>query len=210
MNENLAELLGNLKEKEAIEIVNRRLDNGEDASAVFNDVRKGMEIVGDRFAAGEYYLPDLIYSGVIMRQISEVIKPKLSNVAETKKLGKIVLGTVAGDIHDIGLNIVDFILDMNGFEVFNLGVDVPADKFVEKIKETGAPIVAMSGLLTLAFDSMKDTVQAIEAAGLRDKVKIMIGGCKMDEEVKIYTSADAYGTDAMSAVTLAKQWIGGN
>ncbi|MFC2045141.1 B12-binding domain-containing protein [Chloroflexota bacterium] len=129
---------------------------------------------------------------------------------ETKRLGKIVLGTVAGDIHDIGLNIVDFMLDVTGFAVINLGIDTPAQTFVEKIQENGAGIVGLSGFLTLAFDSMKNTIQAIEAAGLRDKVKIMIGGGQIDDDVRKYTGADAYGRDAMVAITLAKEWIGGN
>ena len=138
-----------------------------------------------------------------------MVKPKLTqSTTETKRLGKVVLGTVAGDIHDIGLNIVDFMLDINGFEVYNLGIDVPVQNFIDKVKETNAPIVALSGFLTLAFDSMKETVEAIEAAGLRDKVKIMIGGGQIDEQIKKYTRADAYGRDAMAAVSLAKEWMG--
>jgi 5-methyltetrahydrofolate--homocysteine methyltransferase len=99
-------------------------------------------------------------------------------------------------------------LDVNGFEVHDLGVDVPAQKFVEKIKETGAPIVGLSGFLTLAFDSMKQTIDAMKAAGLRDKVKVMIGGGQMSDEIKNYTGADAYGKDAMAGVSLAKKWAG--
>jgi methanogenic corrinoid protein MtbC1 len=110
-----------------------------------------MEIVGKWFANGEYFIPDLIYSGEILKQISEMVEPKLKGAAEVKWLGKVVLGTVAGDIHDIGLNIVDFMLDVNGFEVYNLGVDVPAQKFVEKIKESGAPIVGLSGFFDTGF-----------------------------------------------------------
>jgi methanogenic corrinoid protein MtbC1 len=103
---------------------------------------------------------------------------------------------------------VVFMLDVNGFEVHDLGVDVPAQKFVDKIKETGAPVVGLSGFLTLAFDSMKQAVEAIQAAGLRDKVKVMIGGGQITEEVKEYTGADAYGKDAMAGVALAKKWTG--
>ena len=113
-----------------------------------------------------------------------------------------------GDIHDIGLNIVDFMPDVNGFKVFNLGGDVPVQQFVDKIKETGAPIVGLSGFLTLAFDSMKETVEAIQSAGLRDRVKIMIGGGQVNDEIRKYTGADAYGVDAMAGVTLAKEWAG--
>jgi methanogenic corrinoid protein MtbC1 len=176
---------------------------------ILSDARKGMEIVGQRFASGEYFIPDLIYSGEILKQISDMVKPKLTRTAtETKHLGTIVLGTVAGDIHDIGLNIVDFMLDINGFKVHNLGIDVPVQNFVDKVKETDASILALSGFLTLAFDSMKETVEAIEAAGLRNKVKIMIGGGQIDEQIKKYTGADAYGRDAMAAVSLAKEWVG--
>jgi methanogenic corrinoid protein MtbC1 len=127
---------------------------------------------------------------------------------EIKRTGKFVLGTVAGDIHDIGKDIVAFMLDVNGFEVHDLGIDVPVQKFVDKIKETNAPIVGLSGFLTLAFDAMKETIDAIKAAGLRDKVKIMIGGGQIDEEIRRYTGADAYRPDAVSGVLLAKEWMG--
>jgi len=149
-----------------------------------------------------------VYSGEILKSVTELVKPKLSEAGEMKRVGKVVFGTVAGDIHDIGKDIVVFMLDVNGFEVHDLGVDVPAQKFVEKIKETGAPVAGLSGFLTLAFDSMKQTVDAIKAAGLRDKVKVMIGGGQITEEVRNYTGADAYGKDAMAGVTLAKKWAG--
>jgi methanogenic corrinoid protein MtbC1 len=203
----LVNLLADLKEDEAIKVVKERLAKGEDALKILGDARAGMEIVGKRFASSQYFVPDLVYSGEILKAVSELVKPKLTQAAGTKKLGKIVFGTVAGDIHDIGKDIVVFMLDVNGFEVFDLGVDVPVQKFVDKIKETGAPIVGLSGFLTLAFDSMKQTIEAIQSAGLRDKVKIMIGGGQMSEEVKKYTGADAYGKDAMAGVTLAQKWI---
>lgn len=206
----LIHALSDLKEEEALQIAKLRLDSNEDPNIILGDAKKGMEIVGQRFASGEYFIPDLIYSGDILRQVTEMVKPKLTKGKEVKKLGKIVLGTVAGDIHDIGLNIVEFMLDTNGFEVYNLGVDVPADKFVDKVKETGALIVALSGFLTLAFDSMKNTVQALNDAGVRNKVKIMIGGGQIDDQVRSYTGADAYGKDAVAAVNLAKNWFGIN
>jgi methanogenic corrinoid protein MtbC1 len=200
--------LSELKEEEALQITKQRLAANEDSNNILADARKGMGIVGTRFASGEYFIPDLIYSGEILKQVTDLVKPTMVKGQEVKKLGKIVLGTVAGDIHDIGLNIVEFMLDTNGFEVYNLGVDVPINKFVEKTKETGAPIVALSGFLTLAFDSMRDTVQALEKAGLRKNIKIMIGGGQIDDQVRSYTGADAYGKDAVAAVTLAKGWIG--
>jgi 5-methyltetrahydrofolate--homocysteine methyltransferase len=208
MAEDLVNTLADLKEQEAIKIVKDRLGAGEDPFKIMEDARKGMEIVGKRFGNSEYFIPDLVYSGEILKAVTELVKPKLTQAAESKKLGKIVFGTVAGDIHDIGKDIVVFMLDVNGFEVYDLGIDVPVQKFVDKIKETDAPIVGLSGFLALAFDSMKETVEAIQKAGLRDKVKIMIGGGQMSDEIRKYTGADAYGKDAMTGVTLAKKWIG--
>jgi methanogenic corrinoid protein MtbC1 len=205
----LVKLLADLKEQEALKVVKERLAKGDDALKILEDARKGMEIVGSRFASSQYFIPDLVYSGEILKAVSELVKPKLTKAAGTKKMGKIVFGTVAGDIHDIGKDIVVFMLDVNGFEVFDLGVDVPVQKFIDKIKETKAPIVGLSGFLTLAFDSMKDTIDAMKSAGLRDKVKVMIGGGQMSEEVRKYTGADAYGKDAMAGVSLAKKWIAG-
>lgn len=206
----LVNLLADLKENEVMALVKQRLDAGEDPIKILDDSRKGMGIVGQRFADGEYFLPELVFSGELLKQVTEMVKPHLTKAVETKRLGKVVIGTVAGDIHDIGLNIVDFMLDVNGFEVYNLGVDVSAEAFVAKAKETGAPIVGLSGFLTPAFDAMKETVEAIETAGLRDKMKIMIGGGQMDDEIVKYAKADAYGKDAMAAVSLAKKWIGGS
>ena len=208
MAKDLVKTLADLKEQEVIKIVEDRLNAKEDPLKILDDARKGMEIVGQRFASSEYFIPDLVYSGEILRAVTEMVKPKLSKAGEIKRVGKVVFGTVAGDIHDIGKDIVVFMLDVNGFEVHDLGIDVPVQKFVDKIKETGAPIVGLSGFLTLAFDSMKQTVDAIKAAGLRDKVKVMIGGGQITEEVRKYTGADAYGKDAMTGVSLAKKWAG--
>ncbi|MGA7677125.1 MAG: cobalamin-dependent protein [Dehalococcoidia bacterium] len=208
MAKDLVSALADLKEKEALKIAEDRLKAGEEPLKILEDARKAMEIVGKRFASSEYFMPDLVYSGEILRAVTDMVKPKLAKAGEIKRLGKVVFGTVAGDIHDIGKDIVVFMLDVNGFEVYDLGVDVPAQKFVEKIKESGAPIVGLSGFLALAFDSMKETVEAIKAAGLRDKVKVMIGGGQMSDEISKYTGADAYGKDAMAGVSLAKKWAG--
>jgi methanogenic corrinoid protein MtbC1 len=208
MAKDLVKALADLKEKEALEIVKGKLSAGEEPLEILADARRAVEIVGERFANGRYFIPDLVYSGEILRAITEMVKPKLTKAAEVKRLGKVVVGTVAGDIHDIGKDIVVFMLDVSGFEVYDLGVDVPAQKFIEKIKESGASIVGLSGFLTLAYDSMKQTVQAIKDAGLRDKVKVMIGGGQISEEIRKYTGADAYGKDAMAGVSLAKQWAG--
>jgi methanogenic corrinoid protein MtbC1 len=209
MAKDLVKTLADLKEKEALEIVQNRLNAGDAALSILDDARRALEIVGKRFSDCQYFIPELVYSGEILKAITDMVKPKITKTAEMKRLGKVVVGTVAGDIHDIGKDIVVFMLDVNGFEVFDLGIDVPAQKFVDKVKETNSKVVGLSGFLTLAFDSMKETVEAIKKAGLRDKVKIMIGGGQIDDQVKGFAGADAYGKDAMEAVTLAKGWIGG-
>jgi len=209
MAQDLMGAIADLREKEALTIVEERLGAGEDPFKILEDSRRAMEIVGKRFASGEYFIPDLVYSGEILKEVTEIVKPKLSEVTQTKRLGKFVIGTVAGDIHDIGKNIVAFMLDVSGFDVYDLGVDIPAQKFVEKIEEVRPEIVGLSGFLTLAFDSMKETVEAIKAAGLRDKVKIMIGGGQIDDEIRKYSGADAYRPDAMAGVLLAKEWVEG-
>jgi 5-methyltetrahydrofolate--homocysteine methyltransferase len=149
-------------------------------------------------------------AGEMMNQITEIIKPKLAEMPDRERQGKVLIGTVEGDIHDIGKNIVSFMLDVNGFEVLDLGVDVPPQKFVDTIHAFQPQVVALSGFLTLSFDAMKNTVAAIESAGQRDKVKIMIGGGQINEEVKEYAGADGYGKDAVAGISLAKKWVGVN
>jgi methanogenic corrinoid protein MtbC1 len=208
MSGDLVNLLADLKEEEVLKLTKKRLEAKEDPMKILEDGRKGMAVIGNRFAGGEYFLPELVFSGELLKEITELVKPYLKGDVKQKKLGKVVIGTVAGDIHDIGLNIVDFMLDVNGFEVTNLGVDVSKEKFIQALKDTKAPILGLSGFLTPAFDAMKETVEAVEKAGLRKNLKIMIGGGQMDEEVRKYAKADAYGKDAMAAVALAKKWIG--
>ena len=207
MAQDLSSALADLKEADALKIVAERLKAGEEPLRILDDARRGMEIVGKRFADSQYFIPDLVYSGEILKTVTELVKPKLAKTTEAKRLGKVVFGTVAGDIHDIGKDLVVFMLDVNGFEVHDLGVDVPVQQFVDRIKETNAPVVGLSGFLTLAYDSMKQTIEAIKDAGLRDKVKVMIGGGQITEEIRKYTGADAYGRDAMAGVSLAQKWI---
>ena len=186
------------------------IDSGKDPIEILDSCSKAMEIVGKHFETGEYFLPQLVMAGEMLRQISEMLKPKLKGAVQSERLGKVVIGTVKGDLHDIGKDIVTFMLDVNGFNVMDLGIDVPPDKFVDAIKEFQPEVVGLSGFLTLAFDSMKETVDAIRDANLRDKVKIMIGGGQIDDEIRRYTEADAYGLNAMDAVTLSRGWIGGS
>lgn len=209
MTENLVKLISDLKEQDALRVAKKRMNAGDDPLKIFEDGKRSMEIVGRRFSEGTYFIPDLIYSGKIFEGIVEMIKPSLSQGHKKDRLGKFIIGTVAGDLHDIGKNLVAFMLDVNGFEVHDLGVDVGPQIFVDKINEIKPDIVGLSGFLTSVYQAMKDTVDAIQAAGLRDKVKIMIGGGVMDEEVRRFSGADAFREDAMAAVALAKEWIGG-
>jgi 5-methyltetrahydrofolate--homocysteine methyltransferase len=202
-------LISELKKKEAVAVVEQRLKAGEDPLKILEDAKRAMQIVGARFSEGTYFIPDLVYSGKILEQVADMVKPGLARTHQTEKLGKVIIGTVAGDLHDIGKNLVTFMLDVNGFEVQDLGIDVQPKTFVEKIREFQPQVVGMSGFLTSVFQAMKDTVDAITAAGLRDGVKIMIGGGVMDDEVRKFSGADAYGADAMAAVNLARQWMGG-
>ncbi len=208
MSEDLIDLIVNLCEKEAIDLVQKKIDAGEDPLKILEQIRIAMAKVGEKFENDEFFLPDLIMSGEILRQITEVIEPKLKTGAKIRSLGKVVLGTVFGDIHDIGKDIVKFMLESNGFEVYDLGANVSKEKFVEKIKEVNAKIVGLSGFLTLAYESMKETIEEIKNAGLREKTKIMIGGGQINEDVRKYVGADSYGKDAIEAVVLAKEWMG--
>jgi 5-methyltetrahydrofolate--homocysteine methyltransferase len=196
-----------LNEDSVKELLKKRLESNEDPLKIMDDVKGAMRIIGEKFSNKEYFLPELIMSGEILRDIFEVLGPKLkeSQITEEKK-GRVLLGTVAGDIHDIGKDVVRFMLDANGFEVLDLGIDVPAEKFIESIKEFKPQVVALSGFLTLAFDSMKEIIKKFEEAGLRDSVKIMIGGGTVDKNIVEYVSADAYGESAVEAVALASKW----
>lgn len=208
MFERLVKAIVEMREEEAMASVKELLDKREDPLKIMEQCKKAVEIVGARFEKGEYFLPELIMAGHMLTEISNRVKPVLSKGLEVKRIGKVVMGTVEGDVHDIGKNIVNFLLDANGFEVIDIGIDVPAEKFVQAIRDFSPQVVGLSGLLTLAYDSMKKTVQAIERADLRNKVKIIIGGGQVNDTIKEYAGADAYGKDAMAGVLLAKQWMG--
>lgn len=206
MSQELIDAITDMREEDALQIANDLLAAGVSPILILDDCRAAMDVVGKRFEKGESFIPELILAGEMLAQVSSVLKPHLQQTDQaSKKLGKVVLGTVQGDIHDIAKDIVGFMLDLNGLEVIDLGVDVPVQKFVDAVKESDAKVVALSGFLTLAFDPMKDTVAALKAAGYND-VKIMIGGGQIDDQICEYTGADAWGKDAMSAVSLAKAW----
>jgi 5-methyltetrahydrofolate--homocysteine methyltransferase len=208
MSEKLITAIANMEEKDALALAKQLIAEKADPTSILDDCRSAMEIVGQRFESGTYFLPELMLAGEMLTEITEMVKPEMSKGQKIQRHGRVLIGTVKGDIHDIGKNIVTFMLDASGFEVKDLGVDVPADQFVAAIREFQPQVVALSGFLTLAFDSMKETIGAIQAAGLRDGIKIMVGGGPVSEEVRNYTGADGYGKDAMAGVSLAKQWVG--
>ncbi|MEI2733920.1 MAG: cobalamin-dependent protein [Rhodoblastus sp.] len=216
MTEQEARLVGHLaemEEDEGVELAKKMLlEEGADPLRVLELCRAAMDIVGKKFEDGEYFLPELVLAGEMLDTIGAIAKPLIKNAPgeEPRKLGKVLIGTVHGDLHDIGKNIVSFMLDINGFEVKDIGIDVPAATFVSEIETYKPDVVGLSGFLTLAFDSMKETISVIDQAGLRSDVKIMIGGGQIDETVRAYTGADAFGVNAVEAVTLCKSWMGVN
>ena len=206
MPSQLIEAIADMRDADAVALTRQILESTANPMSILDDCRTAMEIVGKRFEAGDYFLPELILAGETLKQIAALVKPRIQQVGDAPRGAKIILGTVQGDIHDIGKDIVGFMLDVNGFQVIDLGVDVPAQVFVEKIAAIRPDIVALSGFLTVAFNSMKKTIAAIQAAGLRDQVKIMVGGGTIDDNVRAYVGADAYGDNAVVAVALARAW----
>lgn len=202
----LVSAIVDMREDDAAAYARELLDGGTEPAAILDACREAMDVIGKRFEDGEAFIPELILAGEMLKSVTEVVKPHLHSETAKEVLGKVVLGTVEGDIHDIAKDIVGFMLEINGFEVTDLGVDVSATKFVETVRETGAEIVGLSGFLTLAYDPMKDTIAALKQAGFGGKV--MVGGGQVDETIREYTGADAYGKDAMAAVALAKEWSG--
>ena len=203
--------LADMNEDDAFALAKKMLlEEGANPMRVLDLCRQAMDIVGKRFEQGEYFLPELVLAGEMLENIGALAKPliKQGPGGEPKKLAKVLIGTVHGDLHDIGKNIVTFMLDINGFDVKDIGIDVPVKTFVDEINEFKPDVVGLSGFLTLAFDSMKETIAAIQEAGLRNKLKIMIGGGQVDEAVRNYTGADAFGTNAVEAVSLCKNWMG--
>jgi methylmalonyl-CoA mutase cobalamin-binding domain/chain len=203
----LAVALVNLKEEEVAQLVQRALEDGTDAMEVLNQCREGMDMVGERYKSGDYFLSELIVSGEIFKDAMKLIEPKLKeSVNAAGDPVKMVLATVKGDIHNIGKDIVAVLLKASGFEVHDLGIDVAPKVIVDKLVETNASILGMSGLLTPSFESMKQTIEATEEAGIRDKIKIVIGGGVVTELVQKYTGADAFTDDGIAGVDICKKF----
>jgi len=204
MSTPLTDAILTMDEDGALKIVKDRLDAGEAPEAVLEDAKGAMTVLGDKFACEEVFIPELIMGGEIMKGIAAELKPRITADVAAEKRGTVVIGTVHGDIHDIGKDVVCMMLEVSGYEVHDLGIDVPVDSFVAAVNEYRPQIVGLSGLLTLAFDAMKDTVE-----GLTDQVKVMIGGSPVDRQVQDYTGADGWGRDASAALAMAAEWTGG-
>jgi methanogenic corrinoid protein MtbC1 len=209
MPEDLKAALVDLREDDALRITDDLLASGADPLAIVAQCKAAMDVIGERFANGEAFIPELVMAGEIMHAISDKVRPYITAESAEERLGTVVLCTVKGDIHDIGKDIVGTMLDIGGFEVVDLGVDVPVDTVVAKVREVHPQVLGLSGLLTVAFDSMRATVAAIDAAGLHQSLKIMVGGAPVNDDVRAYTGADGWAKDAVSAVDLAKTWVGG-
>jgi methanogenic corrinoid protein MtbC1 len=209
MSEELKNAVIELREDDALRIAKEALEGGADPLSIVAACREAMEVIGQRFADGQAFIPELIMAGEIMQGVTAELKPYLKAEATGDKLGTVVMCTVQGDIHDIGKDIVVTMLDIAGFNVVDLGVDVPIAKVVDAVRDNKAQVLGLSGLLTVAFESMKGTVAAIDAAGLREDVKIMLGGAPVTGDVVAFAGADDWGKDAVAAVELAKTWVGG-
>jgi methanogenic corrinoid protein MtbC1 len=209
MSQALIDAILEMRMDEALTLAKRMRADGTDPLAIIALGSEAMEVIGRRFAAGEAFLPELIMGGEIMKAVTSEVMPGGTGSADAGSRGTVVIGTVHGDIHDIGKDIVALMLGIEGYAVHDLGIDVAVEDFVAAVEEHDADIVALSGLLTLAFDAMRSTVDGIAAEGLRDKVKIMVGGAPVDESVREYTGADGWGNEVSRAVSLAAEWTGG-
>jgi methanogenic corrinoid protein MtbC1 len=205
----LTQAVGNLEEEKVLSMLRDFVDSGpteHDAMSALTACQDGMQIVGGLFEKGEYFIGDLIFSGELLTGAVKVLKPVIGTKSD-QAVGKIVLGTVHGDLHDIGKNIFKSMAEAAGFDVFDLGIDVPVEAFVEKVREVKPDIVGLSGVLTLAINSMKDTIVGLSAAGLRDNVKVAIGGACASHDAMIVTGADAWSTNAAGTVDVCLNWV---
>jgi methanogenic corrinoid protein MtbC1 len=201
----LARAMADLDKKQVASLVEDKLKGGAPPLEIVKELNAGMIEIGNRFTACEYYISELMFSSHIYKEIMATLEPLLGEVEPDKTAGTVIVGTVKGDIHDIGKNIVVTLLRNAGFKTIDLGVDVAADKFVETLKESNAKALALSCLLNLAIQEMKNVVEALVAAKIRDQIKVVIGGQPIDEKIREYVGADYYGADAPAGVRICKQ-----
>lgn len=209
MSQELAMAIVELKQEEALAHVKRRAENGEDPLAIVAECQEGMAIVGDRFQKGEYFLAELILSGEIFKAAMTYLNPYLAKARPPKPLGKVVLATMRGDIHDLGKNILSVLLQAQGFEVCDLGVDVAPEKVVETVRAVRPDFVGFSALITTSFQSMKEVAETLAESGLRKDLKLMVGGGITTPMVKDYVGADFQTLDAAAGVAYCMQVTGG-
>ena len=207
IDKELMQHFADLNEGEVKKKVDQAIEAGISPETILDACQEAMRVIGEKFEQGVYFVSDLMLSGMMFKDVNERLKPLFGDSSGKKKAGKVVIGTVAGDIHDIGKDLVVALLEANNFEVYDIGVDQGKEAFIEKIKETGATVLGMSGLLTVAFDAMKETVEAIEAEGLRDGLRIMIGGGPVNQGVCEYVGADSWGANAQSAIQICREWL---
>jgi len=200
-------LVADLEEEKVLEIVKQRIENGDDLMQIVNECNEGMREVGLRYERGEYFIAGLIMSGEIFRQVVEIVQPLIEGQMNHKSTGKILIGTVSGDIHDLGKNMFSLLLASHGFEVVDLGVDVPPEEFADKVIETNPDFVGLSCLITASFEMMKTTVSALREAAKENNLSfpIIVGGGMVDEQIKEYVGADYWMPDAMSGVRLCQE-----
>ncbi|MFZ5646582.1 MAG: cobalamin B12-binding domain-containing protein [Bacillota bacterium] len=201
----LAQALTDLDEQKVYGLVDEMIKSGVSPIDIIGECNTGMVGVGNLFSSGQYFLSQLIFSAEIFKTVMQRLEPLLEGASGGGSAGKVIIGTVKGDIHDIGKNIVINLLRGSGFEVLDMGVDVPKEKFVEAVKETGAKVLGLSALLNFTYPEMKNVVDAITEAGLRDHVKIIIGGAPCNEQVRQFTGADYYAEDAVTGVNICKE-----
>jgi len=207
---NLQEIADNLikgQAKKVVELTTNALNEGIEPATILNDgLIAGMNVVGQKFKACEFYVPEVLVAARAMKGAMEVLKPKLLE-SGVQPIAKIAIGTVKGDLHDIGKNLVSMMLQGAGFEIIDLGVDVTPEKFIDTVKNQDVKLVGMSALLTTTMPSMKSTIEAMKEAGVRDKVKVIIGGAPVSQAYADEIGADGYSPDAASAVEKAKELL---
>ncbi len=209
MDDSLSIQIVELKRDAVLKEVRDRLEKNEEPIQILDECRQGMTIVGERFQEGDYFLAELMLSAEIFKSAAAILDPYLAGTQSRENSGKVLLATPKGDIHDLGKNIVATLLKAHGFDVYDLGVDVPPEIIVAKVRETNPDFVGFSALITIAFDSMKQTVNLLEEAGLRNQLKIMVGGGVTTPEVKKYVGADFQTVDATEGVAYCIETAGG-
>lgn len=212
LNSQLAQLVADLEEDAVLEVVKQRLEAEDDPLQIISECNEGMREVGQRYEQGEYFVAGLIMSGEIFREVVELVQPLIEQKSHRKASGRVLVGTVSGDIHDIGKNMFGMLLTCHGFDVIDLGVDVPPDVFAAKVVETKPDIVGLSGLITASFETMRETIEVIRKEAKKHALSfpILIGGGVVDDQIRKYVGADYWTQNAMAGVRLCEELLSKN